>query len=209
MFPQFFRDQVAADVGARDQHLAAAHLTGRTQRAHDRLRPVLGGRQIHLQSCARQPLGGRGPDDAEPDALERAQILGTGQQPIDERVDGVRAREDDPVELSRVRARLVERPVVVRGDDADHGGFDCVGAHGLQRVDEPARLLARTRHQDALAEQRPRVEPPEVLAQRGHAPDDENGRPSIARLLDGRQQLFDRADDGLLGRKRAVVHDGG
>ena len=37
-----------------------------------------------------------------------------------------------------------------------------------------AGLLARPRHDDPFSEERPIIEPAQVLAQRGHAPDDEN-----------------------------------
>ena len=132
----------------------------------------------------RESLGRRRADDAELHAFQRAQVLRTREQPIDEGVDGVRAREHDPVELAGVRAGLVERAVVVGRHDADHRRFDRVGAHRLEPVDEFGGLLARPRDQDALAEERPRVEPPQVLAQRRDASDDEDRGAAIGRLFD-------------------------
>ena len=91
----------------------------------------------------------------------------------------VGARKNDPVEGARARAGIVERRVVVGRKDPDHRRLDRFGAHRFEQVHELARLLARPRHQDALAEQRPRVEPPQVLAERRDTPDDENRRTPI------------------------------
>ncbi len=104
-------------------------------------------------------------------------------------------------------ARLVERAVVVGRDDPDHRGFDRVGTHRLEPFDEPTRLLARPSHENALAEQRARVEPPQVFAQRGHATHHENRRPPLLRFLHRCQQLVNRADDRDLGGERAVIHN--
>ena len=83
--------------------------------------------------------------------------------------------------LPRARARLVERTVVVRRHDADHRRLDRFGADRFEQLDELGRLLARPRDEHALAEQRPRVEPAQVLAQRGDAADDEDRRAPIGR----------------------------
>ena len=61
---------------------------------------------------------------------------------------------------------LVERGGVGDRRDADGGAFDRLRAQLLEPLDQLHRLLARPRHDDALAEQRPRVEPAQVLAQR-------------------------------------------
>ena len=55
-------------------------------------------------------------------------------------------------------------------------------AERFEQIDELGRLLPRPRHEHALAEQRPRVEPAQVLAQRGDAADDQDRRPPIGRL---------------------------
>ena len=81
------------------------------------------------------------------------------------------------------RARVVERAVVFGRHDADHRRLDRFGAHRFEPIDELRRLLARARHEDALAEQRPRVEPAQVLAQRDDAADDEDRRAAVGRLL--------------------------
>ena len=73
-------------------------------------------------------------------------------------------------------ARLVERPVIVGRDDVDERRFDGLGAVRFEQIDELARLLARTRHQHAAAEERPRVEPAQVIAQADDVADDEHGR---------------------------------
>ena len=100
LLAQLLGEQLAADVGVRQQDFPAADVAAVGDRAQHGFRAVLGRRQVDLQAVARQPLGGRRADDAQLDAAERAQILRSGQQPLDERVDGVRAREDDPVEVA-------------------------------------------------------------------------------------------------------------
>ena len=56
------------------------------------------------------------------------------------------------------------------------GASIALGAELLERLHQLPGLLARPRDDDALAEQRPRVEPAQVLAQAGHAADDEHRR---------------------------------
>ena len=96
----------------------------------------------------------------------------------------VRAREDDPVEVAR-RAGTASSS----GPQSSGGAIGIIGAsigfgaERLEQLDELRRLFARPRDEDALAEQRPRVEPAQVLAQRRDAADDEDRRPAIARVL--------------------------
>ena len=77
-------------------------------------------------------------------------------------------------------ARRVERRRVGGGQDADRRQRDRLGALLLERVGELAGLLARAGHDDAPAEERPRVEPAQVLAQPDHRADDEQRRPIVA-----------------------------
>ena len=71
-------------------------------------------------------------------------------------------------------ARLVQRPVVVGRDDVDERRFDGLGAVRFEQLDELAGLFARPRDQHAAAEERPRVEPAQVLAQADDVADDEH-----------------------------------
>jgi hypothetical protein len=175
--------------------------------ADDTLGAVLRRRQIDLQPAARQTLGRRRADDAQLDALQRAQILRAREQPVHERVGGVAAGKHDPIELRHPRARGVERAVVVGRNDPDHRRFDRLGAHLLEALDELDRLFARPRHEHALAEQRTRIEPAQMIAQRDNASDDENGGPPVFGLLRDVDELVDRAGDRFLRRQRAVVDD--
>ena len=119
--------------------------------------------------------------------------------------NAVGAGKNDPVERAGKRARLVERPVVVGRQDPDHRRLDRLGAHRFEALDELVRLIAGPRHQNALAEQRSRVEPSQVLAQRSDAPDDEDRRAPVVRLTRQAKQFVDRSDMRFLGRQRAVV----
>ena len=107
------------------------------------------------------------------------------------------------------RRRGVERAEILRRHDADHRGFDRIGAHRLEAHHEIARLLLGPRHEDALAEERPRVEPAQMIAQRHDAADDEHRRPAIVGSLHDLGDLLERAGARLLRRQRAVVHDRG
>ena len=166
---------------------------------------VLARHQIHLEPVARQPVGRRRPDDAQLHALELAQIVRRPQQPVDERIDGVRARENDPVERAGPGARLVERTVVVGRHNPDHRRFDRLGAHRLDELDQLGRLLARTRDEDAPAKQGPRVEPAQMLAERRDAAHHQNRRTAVGRLLHRACDLLERTEHRLLRRQRAVV----
>ena len=93
----------------------------------------------------------------------------------------------------------VERPVVLGRRDADDRRLDRLGAERLEESDHLGGLLARTRDEHSLAEQRPRVEPAQMLAQRDDASHDENRRPSIADVRPS-ARVAERAERRLLGR---------
>ncbi len=107
------------------------------------------------------------------------------------------------------RARLVERSVILRRHDADERRLDGLGAQSLERLHELRRLTAWTCDQNALAEQRTRIEPAQVLAERRDAADDQDGGAPVARLLHHPLDLLERTDRRLLGRQGAVVDERG
>jgi hypothetical protein len=106
---------------------------------------VLARDEIHFQPVRGEAVGGTGPDGAQPDAVERAQVVRGGQQPCDERLDGVVAREDDPVELADARAGRVELRIVLGLDDPDRSS-----APRSSRL-PPLRAARRARPPDAAA----------------------------------------------------------
>ena len=99
----------------------------------------------------------------------------------------------------------VELGVVVRRRDADHRRLDRVGSERLEQIHELRRLLTRSRDDDALAEQRPLIEPSQVLPQAGDASDHEDGRHGAHVLQLGK--LAQRAVGRALRRQRALVDD--
>ena len=206
---QFLGDHFAPDVGARQEDLQATDVARLGQRLRQRFGAILGGHQIDLEPVAREPLGRRRPDRAHPDAAERPEVAPRRRQPLHERIDGVGAREHHPVEPVDRRARLVERSVVFRGKNADHRRLDGLRAERLEQVGELGGRFPRTGDENALAEQRPRVEPAQVLAQRGDPSDHQNGRTPIARLLHLVRQFSQRPDRRLLCRQGAVVDQRG
>jgi hypothetical protein len=95
-----------------------------------------------------------------------------------EQLDGVCAR-DDPLVAGRFRTsnRVAQLALVVRRHDLDHRQLDRLGALRRERAGEVACLPARARDEDALAEQRPRVEPAQLVAEpRDFADDGDGGR---------------------------------
>ena len=172
------------------------------------LGPELVGNQIDLDAVARQPLRRAAADGAQPRPLQRAHVARAVEERGHERLDGVGAREHDPVEALALRGGAQQRIGIVRRHDADHRRFDRFGAQHRQPVDHLGRLIARPRHEHALAEQRPRVEPAQVIAEADHAADDENRRPA-PRLLARRARAAPSivpATVSWLG-ERAVVDD--
>ena len=173
---QLVGEQIARDVRPRQQEALALDVAGRLERLDDRLGPELGRRQVDADAVTRDARGRRRPDGADADALQLAHVA-RGEQPLHEVLDAVGAREDDPVERRRVVAGAVERVGVLGRRDADRRRRDRLGAALLEHLDELARLLARPGDDDALAEERPIVEPAQVLAQPGDGADDEQRRP--------------------------------
>ena len=123
-------------------------------------------------------------------------------------IDAVRAREHDPVEGLGGFAGRVER---VGSSRRQRCGWSAPGwprRRGPRacRLSSPD-LFARSRHDDAAAEQRPVVEPAQVLAQAGDA-----RRPPAARAasVSARSAMSpERARHRLLRRRRAVVDERG
>ena len=99
-------------------------------------------------------------------------------------------------------ARAVERGRILGRRDPDRRRQDRFGAAILEHLDELAGLLARSGHDDPLAEQRPIVEPAQVLAQPDDRADDEQRRASSGIAAGDRPE---RALDGPLRRQGAVV----
>ena len=195
----------ARDVGARKKKALALDVAQLSQRLHDRFGARLRRLEIDLESLPREALGRRRANRDELDALEIPDVAVARQQPPHEEVDAVRARENNPVVGAGFGDRLVERAVVVGRFHANHRRFDRLGAERFEQVDELARLLARSRDDDLLAEERPLVEPSQVLAQADHASDDENRRLRAQVLHLG--ELLQRAVGRALRRERAVVDD--
>ena len=182
-------------------------MAGVPQRRHDRFGSIFGRLEVRLDAEGGQPLGRHRPHRAELHALQVPHVARAGLQAPHEGVHGVGAGEHHPVERGRVRDGAIERAVVFRRHDADHGRFDGLRAERLEQVHQLAGLLARPRHDDALAEERPLVEPAQVLPERGHAAHHEN-RGLVLQALRFRQ-LLQRAVNRVLRRQRPVVHDGG
>ena len=70
---------------------------------------------------------------------------------------------------------LIERCVVVRGLNFDSGKFDNFRAEIVQERGKRARLLARARDDNALAEERQLFIPVQFLAQPHDLADDDGG----------------------------------
>ena len=98
--------------------------------------------------------------------------------------------------VSSARSRAVE---VVELGHAQHRRLDGLGPRRLQQLDQLRRLVPRPRHQHAAAEQRPLIEPAQVIAQADDLADHERGGAVERRLGQRRRQLAERADRGCPG----------
>lgn len=165
-----------------------------------------GGLEIRLDAVCAEAPGGHRPHGAQLHALQVPHVARARLQAPHEGIHRVGAGEHNPVERGGVLDGEIERRVIVRRCDADHGRFDGLRAKRLQKIHQLAGLLARSRHDDALAEERPLVEPAQVLPECGHAADDEN-RGRVLKSLRFRQ-LLQRPVDGVLRGQRPVVDDG-
>ena len=196
-------EEIARDVRPRQQKAFALDAARRLERVDDGFGPELGRRQVDADPVACDARGGRRPDGADADALELAHVA-RGEQPLHEVLDPVAAREHDPVERRRVVAGAAERVGVFGRRDPDGRRRDGLGAAFFEHLDELARLLERSRDDDALAEERPFVEPAQVLSQSGDGADDEQRRHAVARAG---ADVAERPLDRFLRRQRAVVDE--
>jgi hypothetical protein len=130
------------------------------------------------------------------------------EQTLDERIDGVRAGQHDPIEHRDTLTDPVERPEVLGRHDANHRSFDGFGSHRLELVDELCGLFTWPSDEDPLAKQRPYIEPPQMLAKPGDAADDQHRRRAIGQRLRQFCDVVERANECLLCRKRSRVDDG-
>jgi hypothetical protein len=109
----------------------------------------------------RQAIAG-GPQRLPVDAARRdanAHVAAAGHQPTHERIDRVRTGKDNPIEAVHLRAGLVEGAEVLGRQNTDHRRFDRFRPHRFESLHQFRRLIARPRHENAFAEQRPRIEP--------------------------------------------------
>ena len=185
---------------------AAAKRRPRTSRlrygAHERLGAELG--RPHVTGTMRKSFG-------------RNRPTAHNSTPFSSQVSGPSSRrgttlhrpgtgEHDGVECRNVAAGGVQRTVVVRRQDSDHGRFDGFGTHRLELFDELGRLVARPRDQHPLAAERPGIEPPQVFAQGHHAANDEHCRTTVVGLLRPPSDVFERPRLGFLCRQGAGMN---
>ena len=185
--------------------LARPVVRARASASHDGLGAILVRRQIDLDAVPAQPLArwpGRPRRAARPSSVAD---VADGEQPLHERrrralalVNTIQSKS--PASAHAPSSGAVDR----RRRDPDHRRLDRLGAALLEHVDQLARLLARPRDEDALAEERPRVEPAQVLAQPDHGADDQDApAASVARA--GSAMSPSVPAMRLLRRQRAVV----
>src|SRR5438093_13506329 len=104
-----------------------------------------------------------------------------------------------------MRAQIVERAEVRRWQDADHRRLDGVGAKRLQKANQFRRLLSRAGDEDPLAEQRPGVEPAQMLTERSHTSRNQDGGPAVPIRWSGQgADVPKRSSSRDLRRQRAI-----
>src|SRR6185436_12453750 len=119
---------------------------------------------------------GRGADRGEASGAERARVLPRREQLLEEHVDAVPAREDDPREARELAERVVEHLRPFEPGDLDRRRVDRFGAEPLEAERETRGLLAWPRDDDPPAEERAALEPGDALAQTNDVADDEERR---------------------------------
>ncbi len=106
---QLLGDDLAADVGARQQHAHGVERAARLERAHHGVGLELGRNEIDLDAVLRELLGRGRSDRAELRPLQRAHVAAGLEHRVHERVDRVGAGEDDPVEDVELRGGAQQR----------------------------------------------------------------------------------------------------
>ena len=158
---------LATDVSARAEHVQALHLDCLGDGLDHGLRPELGRREVDLQTVAGQSRCRCRPDGAQLHAFELAQIVREASEALDERIDGVRTGQHDPIEH---RDRQAGRPRRA-APKSPGGSMQVIGAYGGFGSPSPelvrrrlCGLFARPCDEDPLAKQWTSIEPPQMLA---------------------------------------------
>src|SRR4029079_18424851 len=100
-------------------------------------------------------------DGAQPHAVEIAHVA-IRQKTAHEIVDGVGAREDDPVERTSVSAGLIERRGILGGKDSNRVRGNRFGTTLFEHVDQFPCLFSGRSHDDAAAREWTIVEPSQM-----------------------------------------------
>ncbi len=164
--------------------------------------------EIDLQTEPGEPRGRTWPDGAQLGVGERSHVARARQQSIHEGVRTVRAGEHNPVVPGGPRAHVVQQAVILGRHHLDERRFNGFGAFRFEKLHELARLIARSGHEHAAAEERPGVKPAEMLAQRHDRADDQQCGAGRRLLMDSSGEFLQRTSNGLLGQQRSVGDDG-
>src|SRR5919108_692484 len=103
--------------------------------------------------------------------MQDTDVAAALERRLHERIDGIGACEDDPVERGGRCRGGQERARVLWWGDSNDRGLDRFSAEGGESIAEVGGLLTRPRDEHAPAEERPDVVPPEMLSQAGDAAD--------------------------------------
>ena len=163
---------------------------------------------VGLDAVCASSRSGRGrADGADRRVAERAHVAWALKQGAEEAGDAVGRLEDDPIEAVDVGGGPIHGLRIVRRSEAERRRFDRLAAQVLDAIDEFLCLFVRSGDDDPPPEERPLVEPAQVVAERGDLADHEN-RDVRSRI--GRQpveQFGEGARRGLLARQRAAPHE--
>ncbi len=171
---QLVGNQVARAFGLRVEHSRTRHVAARTERVEDSFRYIALRYQIGDQPETRKRRGTGRSHGAELHAGQRARVESQFAQLAPHDVGCGGAGDEQPPILVQ---RLERPPQRSRIEllDADRRRLDHIGAE----CGEPRRQLRPLRacagHHDALAEERPGVEPADGVAERHHGADDGDG----------------------------------
>ena len=177
---EILRDRVVQMIGPDDEHALIDQRSARRQRVADAFGAELRHHDVGLDAAADEPIGRGRTDGADANAAERAEVARTARQRGEEAGDGRRRFEDHPVIAVERRRRAIDGFGIVRRRQAERRRLDRFRAEALERIHQLARLIGRSRDDDALAEERALVEPAQVIAEAGDLADDQDRRFVVA-----------------------------
>ena len=185
---EILRDRVVQVIGPDDEDALIDERSARRHRVADAFGAELRHHDVRLDAAGdRADPRSTGPTAQTPTPPNARRSRGPRASAARKRATAVAdSKTTQSIAVER-RRRAIDGFRILRRRQAERRRLDRFRAEVFQRVDQLARLIGRSRHDDAPAEERALVEPAQVLAQAGDLADDEERR-----LVAGRRWRRDR-----------------